>query len=194
LYCNSRKKGTKTPKIDVSETWGGEGYCKSIAGRGTNHAGQGRCKNHGGATPIKKGIYSKIEREEISQLIEHFENLEDPLDLAPEVAMARAFLTKFVNKYEDIVDALLDWHFLYELEGKEPKGRPPVLPSQQRIIMLLDTISKIVKRIQEIKSDHTITRKDLFRILGEMGRVVESEVEPEQWKKIKNVWLSIKLA
>ncbi|MBU0609035.1 MAG: hypothetical protein KKI08_14205 [Armatimonadetes bacterium] len=34
--------------------------CRQVAGMGTNHLGAGRCKYHGGATPIKHGMYSKI--------------------------------------------------------------------------------------------------------------------------------------
>ncbi|MBU0609034.1 MAG: hypothetical protein KKI08_14200 [Armatimonadetes bacterium] len=36
------------------------GACGRPAGWGTKHPGAGRCKLHGGATPVKHGIYSKI--------------------------------------------------------------------------------------------------------------------------------------
>ena len=193
-YCNARKKGTQTPKMDPGENWAGEGYCKKSAGSGTDHHNQGRCKNHGGCSVIKSGMYSKIQREDLRELVEHFENAEDPLDLSSEVALARAFLLKFINRYEAICEALLDWHTEYCLDNEIPTHPAPKLPSQQHLIVILDTISKIVKRIQEMKSDHTVTRKDLHRILLEMGRVVESEVDEDQWKRIRSVWLSIKLA
>lgn len=195
-YCNSRKKGYTSviPKINPSSEFGGEGYCQQHAGFGTDHVGEGRCKMHGGSSPIKSGTWSKIERKDLQDLISHFENLKDPLDLIQEVNLARAFLTKFINEYDDIVEALLDWHFLWELEQEKPSGRPPILPSQNKIIMLIDNISKIVKRIQDIRSDHAVSRSDLFRIMTEMGRIVEFEVDPKQWEKIKSAWVSIKLA
>ena len=50
--CNARKK--QDP-----------GYCHRPAGWGTWHPGAGRCKLHGGATPIKHGVYSRALREYI---------------------------------------------------------------------------------------------------------------------------------
>tara|TARA_Y100000310_G_scaffold241158_1_gene245090 strand:- start:479 stop:1066 length:588 start_codon:yes stop_codon:yes gene_type:complete len=193
MYCNARKRGSKSPKLEPSSTKTA-GYCGNHAGSGTDHVGQGRCKFHGGLTPIHAGIYSKIKRDDMRVLIDHFENAPDPLDLAPEVAMARAFLTKFINNYDDVVDGLLEWYGLWCIESEPPHGKPPRVPSETAIISLLDTVSKIVKRIQEIKSDHTVTRRDLFRIMDAMGRVVEKETDPDTWKRIQDAWYSIKLA
>lgn len=44
--CNARKNG-KLGKLDAGE-WAGLGYCKAIAGAGTDHLRSGRCKHHGG--------------------------------------------------------------------------------------------------------------------------------------------------
>lgn len=196
FYCNSRKKGYSDtlPKIKPSDEWGGKGYCQQHAGFGTNHVGQGRCKKHGGSSPIRSGAWSKIKREDLQDLITHFENLEDPLDLLQEVSLARAFLTRFINEYDDIVEALLEWHFLWELDQEKPSGRPPSIPSQTTIVTLIENISKIVKRIQDIRADNAVSRSDLFRIMGEMGRVVQLEVDDDQWEKIKRAWLAIQLA
>lgn len=195
-YCNSIRTGwgDLCEKIEPSTTWGGEGYCKRPSGDRTDHLGQGRCKWHGGSSPIKTGLYSKVIRSDMAELITLFENQEDPWDLTSEISTARAFLTKFVNEYDDIVEALLTWWMLYDAETEGNVGKPPIPPSEKAVIGMLDTISKIVKRSQEIKSDHTVTRKDLFRILGEMGRVVEAEVDPETFERIKKIWLTIKLA
>lgn len=195
ICCNSRKAHQAADKDKMEAgPHAGDGYCGKLAGSGTDHPGKGRCKHHGGCTPIRKGIYSKVEREELRALVDEFENVDDPMDLTSEVAMARAFLTKFVNNYDDIVTGILTWYTEYILENPTVKMPPPRVPSETKVIMMLDTISKIVKRIQEMKSDHTVTRKDLFRVTTEMGRVVETIVEPEQWEKIRNEWLSIKLA
>lgn len=34
--------------------------CRQVAGMGTTHLGAGRCKYHGGATPTKHGVYSRM--------------------------------------------------------------------------------------------------------------------------------------
>lgn len=43
--------------------------CKNVAGKGTDHLGVGRCKFHGGATPIRHGFYSKVQRETIGEML-----------------------------------------------------------------------------------------------------------------------------
>ena len=200
-YCNVRKAG-QAENLDPLGVgpWGGEGYCKRHAGHGTDHLGQGRCKNHGGCTPTRSGKYSKITRANLKDLVDRFTNVADPLDMLDDLAMARAYLFKFVENYDEIVDSLLTWHDDYYFgvdEDGEPRTSnkpPPNLPSEAKVIMMLDTISKIVKRIQDVKSDQAIGRNDFLRIMTEMGRMAEHHTNPEQWAQIKSDWLSITLA
>lgn len=84
--------------------------CKKPAGWGTDHVGQGRCKLHGGATPIKHGRYSSIQRPRLRELLDAFENDPEPLNLLPEVKLLRALLTDFVERYEEVTEATLAWH------------------------------------------------------------------------------------
>lgn len=42
--------------------------CKRQAGWGTDHLGEGVCRTHGGATPIKHGLYSKVLRGKAREL------------------------------------------------------------------------------------------------------------------------------
>ena len=51
--CGARKRQPRYP----GET------CARPAGWGTEHPGFGRCKLHGGATPYKHGLYSRVVRE-----------------------------------------------------------------------------------------------------------------------------------
>jgi hypothetical protein len=57
-----RKKQTDRALCGAKNRLGGA--CQQVAGMGTKHLGSGRCKYHGGATPTKHGIYSKIANEE----------------------------------------------------------------------------------------------------------------------------------
>lgn len=84
--------------------------CRKPLGWGTDHPGQGRCKLHGGATPIKHGRYSSIQRPRLRELLDQFETDPAPLDLLPEVKLLRALLTDFVERYDQITDATLAWH------------------------------------------------------------------------------------
>lgn len=84
--------------------------CRHFAGMRTDHPGEGRCWLHGGATPIKHGRYSKITRPRIRELIDHYETDPVPNDLLPEVNLLRALVTDFVERYDEITDAVLAWH------------------------------------------------------------------------------------
>lgn len=102
------KRAYTGPKCNATTRAGTQ--CQRPAGWGTDHAGQGRCKLHGGATPIKHGRYSTITRPRIRELLEQFETDPTPLDLLPEVKLLRALLTDFVERYDEVTEAVLAWH------------------------------------------------------------------------------------
>ena len=84
--------------------------CGRPAGWGTDHVGQGRCKLHGGATPIKHGRYSRIQRPRIRELLEEQENDADPLNVLPEVILLRGLIIDYVERYDEHTEALVAWH------------------------------------------------------------------------------------
>jgi hypothetical protein len=58
----------------------------------------------------------------------------------------------------------------------------------------LEKIGKMVERIEKIRAQNAISRKDLIRVITEMGRVVNVLVPDEETKqRIHREWLSIKL-
>lgn len=85
------------------------GRCRNPLGAGTNHVGQGRCKLHGGASPIRHGRYSSIQRDSVRDLYEKHRTDPDPLDMLDELAAARAMFEDFVNRYDAWREALLAW-------------------------------------------------------------------------------------
>lgn len=251
----------------------GTGDCTRPAGWGTDHVGAGACKLHGGRTPVKHGLYSVVQRPRVGELIQHFEEQPDPLSTLPELAAARALFADWVERYDEVTEALLAWHASYgpamrpiaahavqaletvldELEAlagpfdvddepeeeEEPQAhggwlrrtrhekeadeqraglagavkevrkllvalqtppdtKPRQMPDLADGHKILETVSKIVHRIQQARSDNAISRPNLFRVLGEMGRVVEAHNdEPDPARRleyIKRDWLSIRLA
>lgn len=59
---------------------------------------------------------------------------------------------------------------------------------------LLSEITRIVQRAEQIRAANAISRPDLFRLTGEMGRVVERYVTDEDTlNKIKDAWLAIRI-
>lgn len=87
----------------------GMGTCTQAAGWGTSHPGQGRCKLHGGSNPIQHGRYSQISREPIRLLVERHKADPDPLNMLPDLALARAFLEDFIERYDVWREAVLAW-------------------------------------------------------------------------------------
>lgn len=163
------------------------------AGWGTDHVGQGKCKLHGGATPRKHGRYSKIKSEALRDLIEHHAADEKPLDILPELAACRGLFQDFIERYNDWRDALLAWHQSYsEEDGKE--SRPRQILDVTDAYRLLSEVTKIVERIEKIEAQNAVSRRDLMRIMEEMGRYVERHVTNRKIRnKIRDGWLEIRL-
>lgn len=226
---------TKRSKEDPSP-------CRKTAGWGTAHPGVGPCKLHGGNNPIKHGRYSTIKRESLREAIAEFAADPDPLDILPELAVARALMRDFIERYDEWRDALLAWHETYRETGRpipgymygalqrcleeyeillneqvevtdgqekdmadarkflellsDPTdgGKPREILDLSDAVRHADTISKMWKRVQDVRSQDAISRKDLMRIITEMGRSVDLRVsDPGERERIRNDWVGIRL-
>lgn len=88
-------------------------FCKQRAGFQTDHPGVGRCKWHGGKAVTKHGMrrrYELTSRKRIDELIAHHSKDDQPLDIFPELAAARALFQDFLERYDANSAALLAWH------------------------------------------------------------------------------------
>lgn len=196
MKCNGLKTGyghlaSRSPGVHA-----GEGYCAQVAGWGTDHVGQGRCKLHGGSTPIKHGRYSVIERDSIRDLADHFLEDEAPLDVLPELAQVRALLTDFVNRYGEIVDALCEWNRLESQAARQEQRRARVaqIPKLDDAIYYLKTAAKIAQDEKKLQLQGAISRKDLLRIFTEQRRIIEHETDPDTAARILDGFHRIRLA
>lgn len=149
---------------------GKDARCKQKAGNRTDHPGQGRCWLHGGASPIKHGRYSQVNRERFRDKINRFESDPDPLNLAPEVALLRAFVEDLVERWDEIygVDgALIAWHESFHTGEGSPKPRQ--LPDFSAISNVVDKVGGMVDRIQKYKAEGSIKMETLKRVMDQMG-------------------------
>lgn len=163
------------------------GQCQRVAGWGTDHKGQGKCKQHGGATPIKHGRYSDIERDRISDLLQKFEEDDDPLDILSEIAAARALLQDFIERYDQYLTALIAW---YEDNDQKPKNILDI----SEAIRFLEKVTKMAHRERRLQQDNAVSREDLKRVLVEMARTVETEVQDKDTvRRIKDQWSNIQI-
>lgn len=114
-YCNARKSSEGTF----------QGFCGAVAGKGTDHLGEGRCSHHGGNTPRGKdspnyehGAYSEHmqsdltpdEREAYEELVGSLEDPDQALNAIRELA-AEALLKykrsadqRFLREFRQLAD------------------------------------------------------------------------------------------
>lgn len=163
--CNARKKGcSELEKTDPGK-WAGEGYCKATAGRGTDHPGEGRCKHHSGRPPTH-GRYSRYLTTTLGQEIEALREDPAPLNLQEELAAARALLKRALDQE---------------------------LVPQEKMRMVAE-VSRLVKRIEDVRANNALTIKELQRVMSEMGRVVALHVDDQETiDEIRHDWRTIRL-
>lgn len=117
-YCRSRHK------IKQGENAGKYKYCYLRAGYGTGHLGYGRCKFHGGATPLQENRYANLLNPTLDEMVQKFYDDPDPLNLRPELAVARALLQEFISNEEEYTEALLAWWASFDRERRGLHDHP----------------------------------------------------------------------
>jgi len=145
--------------------------CALPAGFQTDHPGTGACWIHGEPDRADtiyryRGLRQKTVRARLRQL----QTVErDVLNLVPDIQLVRAMVIDYVEKYEELVDALLYWY-------KTGKQRPSKVPDLGEAIKALDTISRMVERVHRIQSTGAISIDTFRRILEQMGIIVARHV------------------
>ncbi len=158
--------------------------CQRAAGHGTDHVGEGKCKLHGGLSPVKHGRYSTINRPRIRDLLEVYRSDPDPLNVLPEVELLRALVTDFVERYDENSDALVRWSRTFdrayhaaremaiEME-RDPDEIDPlsIIPSRpDKVIDILSVgqfitqISSIVDRIRKARETQTFSMATIDKL------------------------------
>lgn len=154
-----------------------EGTCENIAGFRTDHPGSGRCYLHGGRSPIKHGMYSKIEHSRLGELVAAHRENPDPFNLLPELALLRAILEDLVERWESIYGpdgALLAWHESYKL-GEMSSPKPRQLPDFASLSSVADRVGGMVERIQRLRREQSLSVVTLHRVVEQLGaEVVEA--------------------
>ncbi len=147
--------------------------CKLKAGFKTDHVGVGRCRLHGGATPVKHGLNSKVHTARLADRIEEHLKNPDPLNLLKEVAQLRAFAEDLMERWESIygVDgALLAWHESFLTGASEPKPRQ--LPDFSAITTVVDRVGAMVDRIHKHRAEGAVSLATMNRVMEQLGAEV----------------------
>jgi hypothetical protein len=146
---------------------------------------------------LKHGRYSVVKHETLRELATHHEADPDPLNILPELAHARAIYTNFVNDYDIVTRALVDWHSgrwlnpeqqealyacLNEFEdikrvGFMKVGKEKVaVELSDRQIETLGLARAAVEHLGEIPGDRptkVLDIADAYRIISEITKIVE---------------------
>lgn len=155
--CGAKSKRTGQP-------------CKLRAGFGTDHVGTGRCKYHGGASQAKHGLYSKVARGRVREVLRQLED-EPVNDAAEEIrlAMAQVFI---VGE---------EWQSCAEEGGSiDPdSGRDFNDSRWQSFMAALDRLIRAKQR--EAEREQAISKPEFMDFLQRLLQVVEAFVPEERW-------------
>src|SRR5262249_27164054 len=183
--------------------------CQNIAGKGTDHVGEGRCRLHGGATPIRHGLYSKVRRTRLGKRIAEIENDPDILDLYKELATLKALAEQAVEAYQQHEAALLAWYraespaytklmethdageirdALLELRSIGPK-RPNERPDAKIIATLVGEIGRTQDRIRQAET--VVTRAQMLQVFDRMAGVVRQFTDEPTARQIRDGWMNL---
>jgi hypothetical protein len=140
--------------------------CGHEAGWHTDHLGEGRCRLHGGATPIKHGRYSQVTRARLGPALEAIEADPDPLNLRPELDLLRGLVEHHLSSY----------------------GPTPIAAD------LLERVARLVEAIEKHKARAGITLETLNRVVEQLGVAVARHVkDPHVLRAIEQDWGAIQL-
>lgn len=177
--------------------------CGRAAGQGTDHVGDGKCSLHGGAAlkgPAHpnwvhggRSRYKHLAGKRIGDLIAEFEQDPEPLNILPELAVARALLSDYLERLAENREALLAWHEAEAAGNDGEIARPSKILDPAGIRALLSEITKIVKRIEDIRAQRAVTIATFFRVMTEVGRAVDEEVPDEEARaRVRARWEGIR--
>jgi hypothetical protein len=139
--------------------------CQRPAGWGTQHVGQGRCKLHGGnaGRPVEHGRYSVTRRRSLQEKIAVFYNDPATGDLRSELALLRALLQDYLDRWVDADDSVI-------------AGR-----SIGHVFEMVDAIGKMVERIAKILATTALTQAELQLLqVTLIDAITEFIPEPER--------------
>ncbi|MCW3062004.1 MAG: hypothetical protein JWQ02_3825 [Capsulimonas sp.] len=113
------------------------------------------------------GRYSEIGSERLRDLAARHAEHSEPLDLLPELALLRALLTDYVERYDRFSAALIAWHESFG--NPERPAKPVKIVDLAAAGSLLTQVGTLALRIEKQKSAGAIGLAALDAVMGQMG-------------------------
>lgn len=149
-------------------------YCKARAGFGTNHPGTGRCKNHGGNNLVTHGQTRRYELHNaprLQALIQQYVDDPEPLNVAQELAVARALMHDFLDRYAMFVEAITAWYDTWD-------GRRIPIPEEEKAA-LLDSIDEYAELLATGDVEPTEQQQGKLELARSAIVFLSSEQQPK---------------
>ncbi|BDI33482.1 hypothetical protein CCAX7_55330 [Capsulimonas corticalis] len=127
-------------------------------------------KKDGGAArkrPSSGGRYRALQSERLKELAARHAGDLEPLDLLPELALLRALLTDYVERYDRFSAALIAWHESFG--NPERPAKPVKILDVAAAGSLLAQVGTLALRIEKQKSAGAIGLAALDAVMGQMG-------------------------
>jgi hypothetical protein len=143
--------------------------CNRPSGWGTKHVGIGKCKLHGGASPIKHGLYSKYTKHTLADTVQTLVDDPELTNLRQQIAFKQAMiLGRLDHVGEGMAEA--DMRFLADLSEKVARDieRLNKIEHGEKFVLKVEEVQAIVQQItfiiQQELDDESVTDRIASRL------------------------------
>lgn len=173
------------------------GTCKRPAGWGTDHVGEGKCKLHGGATPIKHGLYSKYITRMISpknlSIIDELSDETELNELKAEIIRLRVILIELSERQIELRKTLAAGKVTGE-SGEDVQELIANMSADDYYPMILKVIQRIADTVEKRnrikygqKLNISFSEDQLRRFLAKVRDVIRDELSGAKIKDYENI-------
>lgn len=180
VYVPEKYEGTLDPN-HFCRGWNTkrQKYCRQRAGHNTDHLGVGRCAWHGKGGRMTHGRYSKYVGESLQKHLEDIQAEDgDRTDLTQEVDMFRALTAQFMERYDEMVEALFTWNNREEVDAliDERRSKPQRIPDITVIGKMVQDAAALADKIHAQAHRDSIPKRDFFRLQDAMSDAVAARL------------------
>jgi hypothetical protein len=138
--------------------------CNRPAGWGTKHVGIGKCKLHGGASPIKHGLYSKYTKHTLADTVQTLVDDPELTNLRQQIAFKQAMI---LDRLDHVGEGMAesDMRFLADLSEKVARDieRLNKIEHGEKFVLKVEEVQAVVQQItfiinQEIQDEEVVER------------------------------------